>query len=326
MTTAIARTGSAGLVRTLEQQREIITATADKATDIDRLFGLVRATMNADSNLREVLDTEEGLISAIHATQKLATLGLEPTGREGGAYLVAFNNNTGTKDRPVWRKLVQVMPDWRTWVRRAVEQGLCDDIIPRPVHVNDEFEIWQDVTTGREVVSHKFKPFPMKARGERIGWVVTILKDGTAPRYECIDMDAIAKRHAVSKGGSIWKQWGDEMELKTVVRMAVGRRLPLGARKLADLFTLDDATTTVEIRNVTPANDPPKLFGAPPAQLPAPAAMETGWDEDDWLTWARDKIGADRAETIFKAVCADNGGDFMFQAYEDAVLEDEAAG
>ena len=305
MTNAIARTGSAGLVRTLEQQRSVIAATSARGTDIDRLFGLVRATVASTDTLAVCLRTQEGMMSIVHATQKLAALGLEPTGREGGAYLVPFGG------------VVQVMPDWRTWVRRAVEQGLCDDIVPRPVHAHDEFEIWQDSRTGHEVVTHKFKPFPMAARGERLGWVVTILKEGSPPRYECIDMDAIAKRHAVSKGGSIWKQWGDEMERKTVIRMAIDARLPLGARKLADLFSLDDATTTIDVSPVRQSDPAPvvDLFGTQ-KQLP-PADLDT----DELISWAADELGSpEAAEALLVAHRAAHGGDVIYDDFTDEVL------
>jgi len=307
----------------LDKSKVAIAKVAVPGVEVERLCSLVWSVVTDSDQLKKALTSKEGRSSVISCTQVLASLGLEPTGRYGGAYLVAFNTKIkveGEADR--WETLVQVMPDWRVWRDKAIASGLCSDIIPRPVHRNDEFSMGMDMATGREVVVHKFDPWADDgSRGERIGWLVTMVTD-SGPLYECIRSVDIAKRRANAKTDSVWNSWPTEMERKTAIRMAVDARLPLGARKLADLMRLDDDSTAVgtfdvTVHDVEPADPAPvvDLFGGQ-RQLVAPADL----DVDELISWASDQVGPDAAEAILTAHREANGGDVIYDDFTDEVL------
>lgn len=214
----------AELATTLDRQRETIAKVAEPGTDMERLFGLVRFVLGQDRSLMQVLDTRDGMISVVRATTKLAQLGLEPTGKHGGAYLVKYGSS------------VQVLPDWRSYRDAAIDSGAAIDVYAVAIHANDTYAMRQE--DGREVFDHDYDPFG--DRGPRKGWMfVGITTEG--PVYLPVTMEAIAKRRAQGNSGT-WNKWPDEMERKTVIRMGCDQRLSVrNSRKLADLMAADDA-------------------------------------------------------------------------------------
>ena len=214
----------AELASTLDRQRETIAKVAEPGTDMERLFGLVRFVLGQDRSLMQVLDTRDGMISVVRATTKLAQLGLEPTGKHGGAYLVKYGSS------------VQVLPDWRSYRDAAIDSGAAIDVYAVAIHANDTYCMRQE--DGREVFDHDYDPFG--DRGPRKGWMFVGIT-GEGPVYLPVTMDAIAKRRAQGNSGT-WNKWPDEMERKTVIRMGCDQRLSVrNSRKLADLMAADDA-------------------------------------------------------------------------------------
>ena len=51
--------------------------------------------------------------SIASAAVEAAMYGLEPSGAVGGAHLVPFNENVGTKDKPRWEKHAKLITDYR---------------------------------------------------------------------------------------------------------------------------------------------------------------------------------------------------------------------
>jgi recombination protein RecT len=215
----------AELSQMLDRSKATIAKVAEKGTDMERLFGLVRFVMGQDKGLMSVLNSQEGVLSVVRATTKLAQLGLEPTGKHGGAYLVKYGQS------------VQVLPDWRSFRDAAIESGAATDVYAVSVHKNDEYEY--GVRGGLESFVHRVDPF--SDRGERVGWMfVAILPNGN-PAYLPVTMEQINRRKAQGNSGT-WRQWPDEMERKTVIRMGCDQRLSVrNSRKLADLIAADDA-------------------------------------------------------------------------------------
>jgi len=317
--TAIAPRGNLDMM--LDDLAPRITEVALPGVELKRLFGLVRAAVNGDSTLRKGMASKEGRASIAQCVLQLATLGLEPTGRHGGAYLVGFNSKVSKRGEPDrWETLVQVIIDWRVYRDRAIEAGLCSDVIAEPVHEDDIFKMDRDPATGKTSVEFKYDPWlSYPKRGRRLGWLITIITD-RGPLYECCQDDAIQKRRAVAKTDAAWKGWGDEMERKTAVRMAIGARLPMATRKLGDLMDLDDSASTLEVRDITPPpvkSAPRPLFSAP---TPDPVPTDELVDVDEWLDWAREQgLAPERAEDILTSVCYAHDGEFMHEDFKSRV-------
>jgi len=190
---------------------------------LKRLFGLVRFCIGQSPDLMTVIASKKGQDSAVRATMKLAQLGLEPTGKVGGAYLVRFKDT------------MQVLPHWESYRAAAIESGAASDIYMRTVHESDEFDLHHE--DGREVLVHRYDPFGK--RGAVKGWIwCAVTPDG--PVYEPVTIEDVAARKDM--GGPMWKNWPIEAELKTVIKIGINRRLSVrNSRKLADLMDTDNA-------------------------------------------------------------------------------------
>ena len=228
----------------LDRQKETISEMAPGA-DLKKLFGLVRYAISTEPDLGRVVETQHGRVSIVQAAAKLAQLGLEPTGKVGGAYLVRY------KDK------VQVLPYWGSYRSAAVESGAVTDLYVVPIHERDKYT-WA-IEGGRQVFTMTSDPF--SDRGSRKGWMfVAVLPNGT-PIYEPITPADIDPRRKV--GGPFWRAWPLEAELKTAIKVGIARRIPLQShRKLADLIATDDAaeigedTAPVIELDVTPQEEP----------------------------------------------------------------------
>lgn len=235
MNTAIAKRPMAALAEMMTRQRETISEMAPMA-DLTKLFSLVRYVISTDRDLVRIADTSDGRLSIVQAAAKLAQLGLEPTGKVGGAYLVKYGAR------------VQVLPYWGSYRTAAIESGACKDMYVVPIHANDTYS-WE-IDHGRQVF--KLQSDPFSDRGPRRGWMfVAIMPDGT-PAYEPVTMEDIDKRRKI--GGAFWKSWPLEAEMKTAFKVGISRRLPLQShKKLADLISTDDAAEAGEAAYVPDA-------------------------------------------------------------------------
>jgi recombination protein RecT len=212
--------------------------------------------------------------SLLMAATKCATDGLLPDGRE--AAFVVFNTKVKEKfqrqdgsegEREVWKKLAQYMPMRAGVQKRAYNTGAVLSLQGHVIHENDHF-IWSQGTD--EKLEHR--PLFPGDRGQIIGaYAVAHLKSQEKPLFRVMDKARIEKARAVSRAanGPAWREWWDEMAIKTVIRN-LAKDLPAGS-EIEELIRRDDEApdpqeTTETIDGVL-ADDAPQL--SPPDKLGA---------------------------------------------------------
>ncbi len=167
------------------------------------------------------------LPSIIQAVKDSATLGLEPTGLGGEAYILVFG------DQAV------LIPGWRGYLKRIRNSAMVEDIDCHIVYDKDEFD-YQEGTNA--FVHHKpelgTKPGPdgkpIPDRGNYKGaYAFAIMPSGRViPEWMTVaDIEHDAKAFSPSvraKRNSPWDTHWGEMARKTVIRR-LSKRLPQSA-------------------------------------------------------------------------------------------------
>lgn len=209
--------------------KPVLESAIPKWLSIDRLLRVVfSATMK---NPRLLDCTRESLLQSV---MQCCQLGLEPV--LGRAYLIPYNNSKYVNGK--WVKVLecQMQVGYQGFVDLGRRTGDVADIWGENVYENDEF----DLRHGMERALHHRPWFmdPEKRKagkgGDIIGaYVVWQFKDGTKhPHF--MPIHDIHKRRAKSqayrfaetgepgKGGgkqdSIWHEWPEEQNLKTVIK------------------------------------------------------------------------------------------------------------
>ena len=187
--------------------------------------------------------------SFLMAATKCATDGLLPDGRE--AAFVIFNTKVKVKKRRAdggeydaeeWVPFVQYMPMRAGVQKRAYNTGRVSSLQGHIVYENDHF-VWHQGT--EEKLEHK--PLFPGERGRPIGaYAVAHLKGDDRPLFRVMDVTRIEKARAVSKSknGPAWRDWWDEMAIKTVLRN-LAKDLPAGA-EIEDIARRDDEVPSME--------------------------------------------------------------------------------
>lgn len=145
----------------------------------------------------------------------LASIGLEPGGPLGQAYLVPYNN----KDRRTGsvKKEATAIIGYRGYISLARRSGDMASIVAQVVYERDEFDL--DFAAENPI---RHKPHMGGDRGKSIGaYCLARFKDGSVhPEFMTMaDIEKIRKRSRAANKGP-WVTDYDEMAKKTVVRRA----------------------------------------------------------------------------------------------------------
>lgn len=188
---------------------------------------LVKVALSAMSRSPKLLECSKQ--SWILALQEAGSLGLEPTGVLGQAYLVPrWNKKTKSLE-------AQFQIGYRGLVQLARRSGEISKVTAEVVKEGDEF----DYELG---LNEKLVHRPMLTEQERptiFCYAIAWYRDGTRD-FEVMDRSQIDKVRRVSEAKSgPWVEWYDEMARKTVVRR-LAKRLPLSVEAQA-AFAYDAA-------------------------------------------------------------------------------------
>jgi len=154
-------------------------------------------------------------MSVVRTLIKGAYLGLDFFRKE--CYVIVYNVNAGTKDRPVWVKDAQFQTDYKGEIKLAKTYGKgIQDVYAKVVQEGDDLEI--AIKDGRQIVNFHPKPFN---DGKIIGILSVIVFENGTTKYETMSVKEIEetrKNYSKSSDGPSWiKSWG-EMAKKTALR------------------------------------------------------------------------------------------------------------
>jgi len=187
--------------------------------------------------------TPESVVSSI---LEAAAMGLEPTGASGGAHLVPYNVNVGTKDKPRWVKQAQLIPDYRGIIRLVTKPP--SDVVSmeaRVVKEGDEF-IYQ---LGSEAVVDHVPSLAADRSAKATTHVYSIarLRAGGAPLIDVEDRAGIERvqKRGKERGFSPWSSDWDEMAKKTIIKRHA-KVLPVRPEIRSLLVREDELTGSVD--------------------------------------------------------------------------------
>jgi len=211
-------------------------------------------------------------VSIVTAIVEAAQLGLEPTGLLGGAFLVPYNVNTGTRDNPKYEKRAQLIVGYRGLAELAWRTDQMR-IEARVVHRGDEFayafgtdpfirHIPQMVDPGE--VTHVYAVASLRGGGRQ---------------FEVMSLEQVeAIRDRARHRNPVWDSDFEEMARKTAVRRLV-KYLPLSPQIRDRLSAEDDISydDTPVVRVAAPAKDRrAAIVARRQAALPGPAKEQAG--------------------------------------------------
>lgn len=247
-----------------------IRAAAGELLDANHLLQLSLLTIKDDEKL--LACTPKSLLAAV---VQAAKLGLEPTGRTGGGYLIPFKNQ------------VQFVTDYRGEITLCVRSGFCSTIKPVIVHEKDLF----DVREGSEQRLIHRPDYKSDDRGpETLVYAIAKMLAGEID-FEVLPRGEIERRRKMSKMASYgpWKDHYWRMALKSAVR-AIANRLAKSAtprdRQFARTYLEhvereEDAEFSGEVTiNVEPNTDAPP--GSATDNLASRVQAKREKTEEEW--------------------------------------------
>lgn len=199
-----------------------------------------RVVMTAINTNPDLLNADRR--SLFNACAQAASDGLLPDKREGA--LVIFKDKAG-------KKLVQWMPMVFGIIKKIRQSGEIDSIGARIVYQKeiDDGRFKFVVEDGKEKLFHD--PMLWGDRGEKVlVYAYARFKETGHVEYAPLHKADVMKRKAASKSaafGGPWKDWEDEMWLKTAIR-AIAKRLPLSAELLSEIERNDEPTQFDQMR------------------------------------------------------------------------------
>lgn len=188
---------------------------------VDRLYRVLHSAVMKNPKIVDC--TRESILSAV---MQCAQLGLEPI--LGRAYLIPYENSKKGDDGR-WIKLLelQMQIGYQGLVDLARRSDTISDVWGENVYQNDEFHI--EFGMHRDLRHRPWYMIGQSEAGYVIGaYVVWKLKDGSL-HPEFMPISEIHKRRAKSqsyvyaetgsgKKNSVWHEWPEEMNLKTVIK------------------------------------------------------------------------------------------------------------
>jgi recombination protein RecT len=245
-----------------------------------------RVVIQALTKNPELLEcTPESIVTSVF---EAAAQGLEPTGATGGAHLVPFNVNVGTRDNPRWEKRAQLIPDYRGVVQMVTRP---DPVTKRPSEVvsiearvvkeGDEFAY----ELGTEAwVRHVPTLAPDRSQKPTTHvYAVAHLRSGP-PKPDVEDRAGIERirQRATKKGRpSPWDSDWDEMAKKTIVKR-LAKLLPVRPEVRSILAREDEepdddeAPATVSTRGPATARLAARIRGSSSTTTAAAATSDAG--------------------------------------------------
>ena len=233
--------------------KDQLGAALPKWLSVDRLLRIVFTSAMKNPKLLDC--TRESILSSV---MQCAQLGLEPI--LGRAYLIPYDNRKNINGSWVKVSECQMQVGYQGLVDLARRTDSIADVWGANVYENDEFQL--QFGMDRNLYHRPWYMDPVKRKegepGEIIGaYVVWKLKDGTK-HPEFMPLVDIHKRRAISqafqyaefgdpkKGGgkknSVWHQWPEEMNLKTVIKHSA--KLVPSSIEFMEAIELDDATSS----------------------------------------------------------------------------------
>lgn len=284
---------SAVAVQLSERSQALLSLLPDEAA----VRRFQRVTLQALAKNPDLMEcTPDSVVTAV---MEAAAMGLEPTGAIGGAHLVPFNVNTGSREHPRWEKRAQLIPDFRGVVRlltRPRSDGSPSEVLSveaRTVKEGDEFAY----TLGTDAtLSHVPALSPNRSEKPTTHvYAIARLRSG-ATQSDVMDRAEVERirQRGKKKGISPWDTDWDEMARKTVVKR-LAKLLPVEPEARSILAREDDPEETpapapLPVAPGTPATarlaarlrpEPPEVAPEPAPEPAAPPAGPAGLDEVD---------------------------------------------
>lgn len=193
----------------------------EKTEALPRNFNQTRFIQNCMAVLQDTKDIEKVQpISIARAFLKGAFLGLDFFRKE--AYVIVYNENIGTRDKPNWIKTAQFQTDYKG-ERKLVKKYSVNpvlDIYAKLVREDDELEIC--IEDGRQKLN--FRPKPFNDNPIIGAFAVVLYKDGSI-MYEAMSVkeiefvrDNYAKKDRAGNFSKAWEISFGELCKKTVYR------------------------------------------------------------------------------------------------------------
>lgn len=160
--------------------------------------------------------TPESVVSSIF---EAAAMGLEPTGAAGGAHLVPYNVNVGTKDKPQWVKQAQLIPDYRGIIRLVTKPP--SDVFSMEARVVKEGDEFRYQLGSDAFVEHTpTLSADRSAKATTHVYSIARLRAGGTPLIDVEDRAGIERvqKRGKERGFSPWSSDWDEMAKKTIIK------------------------------------------------------------------------------------------------------------
>jgi recombination protein RecT len=246
--------------------------------------------------------------SVVLAVFEAAAQGLEPTGGAGGAHLVPYNVNVGSKQQPRYEKRAQLIPDYRGVIRLVTKPpSEVLSLEARVVKEGDEFSY----QLGTESFVHHI-PSLAAGRSEKATthvYAIARLKNGASiPDVEDrAGIERVRARGGRGGGFSPWATDWDEMGKKTIIKR-ISKVLPVRPEIRSILAREDELTGAtegdVDVTVSAPAG-PTKAARLASRLTASPVAAEPG-EDPRWLQEAPDQPTAPvAAEPVVEATETD---------------------
>jgi recombination protein RecT len=239
-----------------------------------------RVTTQALVKNPELLEcTAESIVLSVF---EAAAQGLEPTGAAGGAHLVPYNVNVGTKASPRYEKRAQLIPDYRGVIRLVTKPP--SDVLSleaRVVKEGDEFTY----ELGTDAFVHHVPSLAAERSAKPTTHVYAVARMKNGERLPDV-MDRAEIEQIQKRGrGAAFSPWAtdwDEMAKKTLIKR-ISKVLPVRP-DIRSLLLRED-----ELAESEPAGDtPPKPTGATKVARLAARLAPAAAADDSWLGEGRD--------------------------------------
>lgn len=222
------KVGSVGTLKALLQaQEKSLAAVLPKHLTPDRLFRTLLTAINRTPGLLECTQA-----SIVESVSRAAELGLDVSGTLQEAWILPFNNNVGTKDKPLWVKQATFLPGYRGLARLARNSGEIARLESRVVKEKDFFEL--EYGSQQRLV---FRPYLKGDRGKTTSCYSLVKLTSGEEIVDWMTAEEVEKIRQMSKqpNSLMWRDHWDEGARKTVFRR-LSKWLPLSPDKSQKLL------------------------------------------------------------------------------------------